>query len=126
MQAQLQALVTGGGIRGEGAVVAGMDTEVARPQVFDRISSKISGFVTVCRLYIRMKMRKAVIEKQIQQVLLYVQRRSVDVWKENTLENLKRGLLEYETVGEFLADIKKEFGERDKKSVKIAELKKLE
>ena len=34
--------------------------------------------------------------------------------------------LEYETVGEFLADIRKEFGEGDEKSVKVAELKKLE
>jgi len=36
------------------------------------------------------------------------------------------GLLEYETVGEFLADIKKEFGERDKKLVKVTKLKRLE
>ena len=34
--------------------------------------------------------------------------------------------LEYEAVGEFLADIRKEFGEGDEKSVKVAELKKLE
>ena len=35
---------------------------------------------------------------------------SVDVWKKNILEDLKAGLLEYETVREFLTDIKKEFG----------------
>jgi len=29
--------------------------------------------------------------------------------------------LEYETVGEFLADIKKEFGEGDEEMVKVAE-----
>jgi len=34
--------------------------------------------------------------------------------------------LEYELVGEFSATIKKEFGEEDKESVKVAELKKLE
>ena len=32
-------------------------------------------------------------------------------------------MLEYEIVGEFLADIRKEFGGGDKKSVKVAELK---
>jgi len=42
------------------------------------------------------------------------------------LKDLKGELLEYETVGEFLADIKKEFGGEDEKSVKVAELKKLE
>ena len=49
-----------------------------------------------------------------------------DIWKENILENLEEELLEYETVGEFLTDIKKEFREGDKKLVKVAELKKLE
>ena len=42
------------------------------------------------------------------------------------MENLETGSLEYETVGEFLADIKKEFGGGNKESVKMAELKKLE
>jgi len=42
------------------------------------------------------------------------------------LEDLEGELLEYETAGEFLADIKKEFGREDKKTVKVAELKKLE
>jgi len=42
------------------------------------------------------------------------------------LEDLERGLLEYETVGKFLADIKKEFGGGDKKMAKVAELKRLE
>ena len=49
-----------------------------------------------------------------------------DVWKENTLEDLEGGLLEYETVGEFLADIRRKFGGRDEESVKVAELKRLE
>ena len=42
------------------------------------------------------------------------------------LEDLEAGLLEYETVGEFLTDIKREFGEGDKKTVKVKELKRLE
>ena len=36
------------------------------------------------------------------------------------------GLLEYEIVGKFLADIRKEFGKEEKKSIKVAELKRLE
>ena len=41
------------------------------------------------------------------------------------MEDLEAGLLEYETAGEFLADIRKKFGE-DKELVKVAELKRLE
>ena len=42
------------------------------------------------------------------------------------MKDLKKGLLEYETAGEFLAEIKKEFGGKDEKEVKVAELKMLE
>ena len=42
------------------------------------------------------------------------------------LEELEAGKLEFEIVREFLAEIKKEFGEGEEESVKAAELKKLE
>ena len=42
------------------------------------------------------------------------------------LEELEIGELEFETVGEFLAEIKKEFGGEEEESVKVAELRKLE
>jgi len=42
------------------------------------------------------------------------------------LEDLETSSLEYETVGEFLADIKKKFGRGDEEIVKVAELKKIE
>ena len=63
MQAQIQALLAGGAVVGR---VAGGGIEVARLQIFNGTSSKVSGFVTVCRLYIRIKMRKTAVEKQIQ------------------------------------------------------------
>ena len=47
-----------------GKVVVGM--EVAKPPMFDGTLSKVSGFVTVCKLYIKMKMREAAVEEQIQ------------------------------------------------------------
>jgi len=49
-----------------------------------------------------------------------------DVWKKNILEDLKGELLEYENVGEFLVDIRKEFGGGDEELVKVAELRRLE
>ena len=51
---------------------------------------------------------------------------SADVWKKNILEDLEAGKVEYESAGEFLAELKKEFGEGDKEAVKVVELKKLE
>jgi len=73
-----------------------------------------------------MKMRKAAVEEQIQWILSYVQGELADIWKKNVLEDLEKGKLEYESVGEFLAAIKKEFGGREEELVKVAELKKLE
>ena len=49
----------------------------------------------------------------------------MNIWKENTLEDLEESLLEYEIAEEFSADIKKEFGEGDEEGVKVAELKRL-
>ena len=42
------------------------------------------------------------------------------------LEDLEGELLEYESVEEFLTDIKKEFEGEDKKLIKVVELKRLE
>jgi len=38
-----------------------VNTEVAKPQVFDGFSKKISGFVIACKLYLRMKMREVAV-----------------------------------------------------------------
>ena len=51
---------------------------------------------------------------------------SADVWKENVMEELDAGEIEYETVEEFLTSLKKEFGGGEEESVKAAELRKLE
>ena len=59
-------------------------------------------------------------------MLSYVQGGSADVWKKNVLEELETEELEFETVEEFLAEIKKEFGGGEKESVKAAELRKME
>ena len=42
------------------------------------------------------------------------------------MKDLERENLKYESAEEFLADLKKEFEREDKKTVKLAELKKLE
>ena len=38
------------------------------------------------------------------------------------MKDLKRRLLNYEVVGEYLADLKEEFGGEDEEAIKVAEL----
>jgi len=121
----LTAQVGGAAGRGVGGG-ASVATEVAKPQTFDGTLSKVSRFIGVCKSYVRMRLREASVEEQVNWVLSYVQGGSADIWKENMMEELEAGELEFESVGEPLAEIKKEFGGGDEESVKVAELKKIE
>ena len=62
----------------------------------------------------------------MQWVLSYVQGGSADVWKENVMEEIEAGEVEYESVEKFLACLKKEFGEGEEEAVKVAELRRVE
>jgi len=129
MQAQIQALLVAVGGGGEGAAI-GPNTrahmEVAKPAIFNGEGEKVGGFITACRLFIRMKLGGMSVEEQVQWVLSYVQGGSADVWKENVMEELESGEVEYENVEEFLTSIKSEFGGGEEESMKAAELKRLE
>jgi len=133
MQAQIQALIAGGArveVGGEERGATGFNMEpqmeVAKPSIFNREAGRVGGFVIACRLYLRMKMREAIVEEQVQWILSYIQGESADVWKENILEDLEAGEIEYELAGEFLVELKKEFGAGEEESVKVVELRKLE
>ena len=56
----------------------------------------------------------------------YVQGRSADVWKENVMEEIEAGEVEYELAEEFLAGLKKEFRGGEEEAVKAAELRRVE
>jgi len=130
MQAQIQALlaVQGGAGVGGGAMGsnAGSHMEVAKPAIFNGEAGRVGGFITACRLYIKMKLRGNTVEEQVQWVLTYVQGGSADVWKENIMDELESGEMEYETVEDFLTCLRKEFGGGEEESVKAAELRKIE
>ena len=100
--------------------------EVAKPAIFNGKVGKVGGFITACRLFIRMKLREMLVEEQVQWVLSYVQGGSVDVWKENIIEELEAGEVEYKSVEEFLTSLRKEFGGGEEKLVKAVELRRME
>ena len=100
--------------------------KVAKLPIFNGEVGKVGDFIIVCKLYLRIKLRGAIVEEQIQWVLSYVQRELVNMWKENILEDLKMKEVEFELVEEFLLEFKKEFGGRDEELAKVAELKLLE
>ena len=119
--------MAGGAGRGETApreVTRG--AEVAKPQISDGTTARVAGFITACKLYIRMRMREETVEGQIQWILSYVQEGIADVWKENMIEELEAGEIEYESAEDFLTCLKKEFKRGEEESVKAAELRKLE
>ena len=130
MQAQIQALLAAaggaGGERGPEEPNTGSHMEVAKLAIFNGEAGKVGGFITACRLYLKMKMRGVSVEEQVQWVLSYVQGGSADVWKENIMEELESGEMKYETAEELFTNLRKEFGGGEEESVKAAELRKLE
>ena len=80
MQVQIQALLAEGA---EGVILRevgrGERAEIAKPQIFDRTPSKVGGFISAYKLYIRMRLREESVEGQVQWILSYVQRGTTDV-----------------------------------------------
>jgi len=62
-----------------GGAAAAANRKIAEPQIFDKTPSKVSGFIMVCKLYGKAKMRGVPVEEQIQWVLSYMQGGTVDV-----------------------------------------------
>jgi len=50
----------------------------------------------------------------------------VDIWKENLLEDMEVGEVQFASGGDFLIKLRREFGGGDDESAKVAELKRVE
>ena len=61
IQAQIQALLTVvGGAEGERGTMGsntGSHMKVAKPAIFSREAGKVGGFITACRLYVKIRLR---------------------------------------------------------------------
>jgi len=84
MQAQIQALLAAGEEAGgtERRITGsnmGPHIEMAKPAIFNGEARKVGGFVTMCRLYLRMKMRETTVEEQVFWILSHVQGESADI-----------------------------------------------
>ena len=44
----------------------GLHMKVAKPAIFNREAGKVGRFVIACRLYLRIKMKEAAVEEQVQ------------------------------------------------------------
>ena len=127
MQALLAVVVGGAGAGGAAMRFnAGPHMKVAKLAIFNGETGKVGGFIMAYRLFLRMKLRGSTAEEQVQWVLSYVQGGLADVWKENVMEELEAGEIKYENIEEFLTSLKREFRGGEEKSVKAAELRKLE
>jgi len=69
-----------------------------RPQVFSGKIKKVSTFINVARLYIRMKMTEEAATIQVAWVLSYVQGGVAEVWKNNLLDELAKKESKVESV----------------------------
>jgi len=72
MQVQIQALLAAGGGAGTGGTERtttgsnmGPHMEVAKPAIFNGETGKVEGFIMACRLFLRIKLRKAMVEEQV-------------------------------------------------------------
>jgi len=79
MQVQIQALLAGGAgvdraVAGSGAEGSNMGShiEMAWPPVFNGETGRVGGFITACKLYLKMKMRETIVEEQVQWIFSYV------------------------------------------------------
>ena len=52
---------------------------MAKLSLFSGEAEQVVGFITTCKLYIRMMLREESVEEQVQWILRYMQRGSADI-----------------------------------------------
>ena len=107
-------------------VAAPTIVEVAPPPKFNRERNQVVGFINACCLFMQMRLMQVTERNKISWVLSYVQGGVAEVWKGNVLDEITKGTSAVNTVEELFTKIRQEFGEFDKESRKVDELRVLE
>jgi len=87
---------------------------------------KVSTFINVAHIYIRMKMTEETVTTQVAWVLSYIQEGVAEAWKDNLLDELAKGESEVETTKQLFSKIRNDFGETSEEERKIEQLRTIE
>jgi len=87
----------------------GARVEVAKSPLFSRKIKKVSVFINVACLYLRMKMIKELKSTKMVWVLSYVQGGIAETWKNNLLDELSKKELEVKMVKELFSKMRNKF-----------------
>ena len=100
--------------------------DVAKPSMFGSKREKVTPFIDVCQLYIRIKIDAVSDMDKVGWVLIYVYRGVAEIWKDNLLEELEQETQEFSTAEDLYEKIKREFGEINEQLIKVDQLQLLE
>ena len=104
----------------------GSRVEVAKPQVFGGKIEKVSTFINITRLYLRIKMTDEAATTQVAWVLSYMQEGVAEAWKDNLLDKLAKGESEMDTMEKLFTKIRNDFGKTLEEERKIEQLQTIE
>ena len=100
--------------------------EITKPPLFSRKIEKVSAFVNMAHLYLRIKMTEESESTKITQVLSYAQREVVKTWKDNLLDKLSKGKSEIEIAEELFSKMRNKFRKTVEEEKKVKQLRTIE
>ena len=100
--------------------------EITKPPLFSRKIEKVSAFVNMAHLYLRIKITEESESTKITQVLSYAQREVVKTWKDNLLDKLSKGKSEIEIAEELFSKMRNKFRKTVEEEKKVKQLRTIE
>ena len=85
--------------------VAAPIVEAAPPPKFNGERGQVVGFINVCHLFIQMRMGQVGSRSRISWMLSYVQGGVMEIWKDNVLDEISKGVSAVNTKEELFTKI---------------------